>query len=54
MTRLGFVITPERWLEYLFGTDPTYGNTNVVFVRKRQEDMTFADVSLDCVGTIPQ
>ncbi len=47
------VVTPEQWLdEYLFVTDPTYGNTNLVFVRQRQDDMTFADVSLDCVGNL--
>ena len=47
------MVTPEQWLdEYLFVTDPTYGNTNLVFVRQRQDDMTFADVSLDCVGNL--
>jgi IgGFc binding protein len=47
------VVTPQQWLdEYLFVTDPTYANTNLVFVRKRNEDMTFSDVTLDCVGIL--
>ena len=36
---------------YLFLTDPTYGNTNLVFVRT-PEDGTYEDVQLDCVGTV--
>ncbi|MDF2697043.1 MAG: hypothetical protein K0S65_5426, partial [Labilithrix sp.] len=36
---------------YVFLTDPTYGNTNLVFVRGLV-DGKYEDVSLDCVGTI--
>ncbi|HVY47673.1 MAG TPA: IgGFc-binding protein, partial [Minicystis sp.] len=47
------VIPPEQWLPYyLFLSDPTYGNTNLVFVRKKQKDGFFADVTLDCAGTL--
>jgi hypothetical protein len=36
---------------YLFLTDPTYGNTNLVFVRA-PENGVYEDVQLDCVGTV--
>ena len=36
---------------YVFLTDPTYGNTNLVFVRA-PEDGVYADVQLDCVGNV--
>lgn len=47
------VIPPAQYLpSYLFVTDPTYRNTTLVFVRKRGTDGLFADVSLDCLGTV--
>ncbi|MFT3764987.1 MAG: IgGFc-binding protein [Minicystis sp.] len=47
------VIPPEQWLSsYLFLTDPTYANTHLVFVRKKNKDGVFPDVQLDCFGTI--
>jgi len=47
------VIPPQQWLDhYLFLTDPTYANTNLVFTRKRGEDNTFKDVTLDCFGPL--
>jgi hypothetical protein len=47
------VIPPEQYLaSYVFFTDPTYPDTNLVFVRKKASDGTFKDVQLDCVGTI--
>jgi hypothetical protein len=47
------VIPPQQYLNhYLFLTDPTYSNTNLVFVRPKAMDGTFKDVTLDCVGTI--
>ena len=33
-------------------TDPTYANTNLVFVRQRADDMSFKDVTLDCAGAL--
>jgi hypothetical protein len=47
------VIPPSQYLaSYVFFTDPTYPDTNLVFVRKKAADGTFKDVTLDCVGTI--
>jgi hypothetical protein len=47
------VVAPQQWLDfYLFLTDPTYANTNLVFTRKRHADMTFKDVTLDCAGVL--
>lgn len=37
--------------KYLFLTDPTYGNTNLVFTRAAVEGK-FDDVELDCLGTV--
>jgi hypothetical protein len=36
----------------LFLTDPTYANTELVFVRRLSMAGTFKDVTLDCVGTL--
>jgi hypothetical protein len=47
------VVTPEQWLpSYVFLTDPTYKNTNLVFVRQKGKDSAYRDVTLDCVGTL--
>ena len=47
------IVPPDRWLSsYLFLTDPSYKNANLVFVRKKASDGTFADVTLDCAGTL--
>lgn len=47
------VVPPDQYLaHYVFFTDPTYPDTNLVFVRKRAADGTFKDVELDCVGTL--
>jgi hypothetical protein len=46
------VIPPEQYLsDYIFFTDPTYPDTNLVFVREKGMN-GFDDVSLDCVGTL--
>ena len=46
------VIPPQQYLaRYVFFTDPTYPETNLVFVRK-QVNGSFADVTLDCAGTL--
>jgi hypothetical protein len=46
-------VPPQEWLRaYLFFADPTYGNTNLVFVRRKAKDGTFKDVVLDCLGNV--
>src|SRR5260221_5567699 len=47
------VVPSAQYLsKYVFFTDPTYPETNLVVVRKRQDDGTFADVTLDCAGVL--
>ncbi len=47
------VVPPPQWLDkYLFFTDPTYPETNLLVVRKRTLGGKFADVTLDCYGTL--
>ena len=38
--------------KYVFFTDPTYPETNLVFMRKKGADNAFQDVTLDCAGTL--
>ncbi len=46
------IVAGEQFLRrYVFFTDPTYPETNLVVVRKKGDD-GFADVTLDCRGTI--
>jgi hypothetical protein len=37
--------------KYVFFTDPTYGTTNLVFVRKKMSS-GFSEVEVDCIGVI--
>jgi hypothetical protein len=47
------IIPPEQYLSYyLFATDPTYGNTSLVFVRQKGNDQLFHDVHLDCMDPV--
>ncbi len=47
------VIPPDQYLaNYIFFTDPTYPETNLVFVRKKGSDNQFHDVTLDCAGVL--
>jgi hypothetical protein len=47
------LVPPQQWLgSYVFFTDPTYPETNLVVARAKAADGTFADVSLDCAGTL--
>ena len=47
------VIPPEQYLtSYVFFTDPTYPETNLVLVRNRVAAGGFRDVTLDCAGVI--
>ena len=46
-------VPPEQYLtQYVFFTDPTYPETNLVVVRARGSDGQFHDVSLDCSGPL--
>lgn len=46
------MVTPSQFLrDYVFLTDPTYPETNLVVVRGKTE-AGFADVNLDCLGPI--
>ncbi|HEX8791664.1 MAG TPA: IgGFc-binding protein [Polyangiaceae bacterium] len=46
------VVPAAQWLSsYTFFTDPTYPETNLVVVR-HQDKGKFADVNLDCAGTL--
>ncbi len=46
-------VPPQQFLnDYIFFTDPTYPETNLVVVRAKDKSMTFQDVSLDCAGTL--
>ena len=45
-------VPPPQWAPgYVFFTDPTYPETDLVFLRKRGPS-GFADVTLDCAGTL--
>lgn len=47
------VVAAEHYLSrYLFFTDPTFPETNLVFVRKKGTDGLLHDVVLDCAGTL--
>jgi hypothetical protein len=44
-------VPPEQFLQqYVFFTDPTYPETNLVVIRKTGKDGAFHDVLLDCLG----
>ncbi|MEM9692380.1 MAG: IgGFc-binding protein, partial [Myxococcota bacterium] len=46
-------LPPAQFLRnYVFFTDPSYETTNLVVTRVRQEDDTFADVTIECLGVI--
>lgn len=46
------ILPPAQFLtKYAFFTDPTYGTTNLVFVRNKMSS-GFQDVTLDCLGTL--
>jgi hypothetical protein len=47
------LVPPEQFLDaYVFLSDPTYGETNLVVVRGRDPNGQLHDVSLDCAGTL--
>jgi hypothetical protein len=47
------VIPTEQYLDgYIFFTDPTYPEANLVITRKRAPDGTFKAVQLDCAGEL--
>jgi hypothetical protein len=46
-------VPPEQYLkQYVFFTDPTYPETNLVVIRARGTDNNFHDVSLGCGGPL--
>jgi len=46
-------VPPDQFLsKYVFFTDPTYPETNLVVIRGRGADNAYHDVSLDCLGAI--
>lgn len=46
-------VPPEQYLkQYVFFTDPTYPETNLVVIRARGKDNNFHDVTLDCLGPL--
>jgi hypothetical protein len=46
-------VPPQQFLnDYIFFTDPSYPETNLVVVRAKDKSMMFQDVSLDCAGTL--
>jgi IgGFc binding protein len=47
------MVPPRQYLrQYVFFTDPTYPETNLVLVRARGVDQQFHDVTLDCFGAV--
>jgi hypothetical protein len=47
------LVPPSQYVsDYLFLTDPTYPETNLIFVRKKGDDGIFHDVVLDCGGAL--
>jgi hypothetical protein len=46
-------VPPDQFLrDYVFFTDPTYPETNLVLVRGQGPDHAYHDVTLDCLGTV--
>jgi hypothetical protein len=46
-------VPPQQFLnDYVFFTDPSYPETNLVVVRAKDKSGAFQDVSLDCAGTL--
>jgi hypothetical protein len=48
----GVVPAAQYLNKYVFFTDPTYPETNLVFVRAKGKDGAFHDVTLDCAGML--
>ncbi len=47
------VIPPGEFMtSYVFFTDPTYPETNLILTRAKGKDGSFADVNLDCAGNV--
>jgi hypothetical protein len=47
------VVPAKEWLpSYVFFTDPTYPESDLVLVRGKGDDNQFHDVKLDCAGTL--
>lgn len=47
------VIPPQQYLDkYIFFTDPSYPETSIVVIRKKNFEGKFVDVTLDCAGVL--
>jgi hypothetical protein len=47
------LVAAQQWLKhYIFLSDPTYRNTEFVFVRQRAPDGEFKEVTLECLGLL--
>jgi hypothetical protein len=45
------IVPPAQYMDkYIFFTDPTMKNTNLVVVRRKAQDGTFKDVKLECMS----
>jgi hypothetical protein len=49
---VNIVPAAQYMTRYVFYTDPTYPETNLVYVRKKGDDGAFHDVTLDCSGVL--
>jgi hypothetical protein len=46
-------VPPQQYLQnYVFFADPSYPETNLVFVRAKDKSGSFQDVNLDCAGNL--
>jgi len=46
-------VPPQQYLSgYVIMTDPTFPETNLVIIRKKDANNTFQDVNLDCAGNL--
>ncbi|MFP6683470.1 MAG: IgGFc-binding protein, partial [Polyangiaceae bacterium] len=46
-------VPPQQYMSrYVFFTDPTIPETNLVIVRSKNPDNSFSDVTLDCLGVL--
>ena len=46
-------VPPQQYLSgYVIMTDPTFPETNLVVIRKKDSNNTFQDVTLDCAGAL--
>jgi IgGFc binding protein len=50
---LSVIVPPQQYLSnYVIMTDPSYPETNLVIIRRKDENGNFKDVTLDCAGVL--